>query len=111
MTDTRSRFQQDAEAVEELTKLLDAIHGPDRQTQGNGTWTFTEDGGEAPLYPAHGRNAYCLHVTTDGEVWLDPDGTRFTGVCIGGADDCIADATVTLERGLERLRAYTIGGR
>ncbi len=145
-----SRLTQDQDAALELEALLDDIHGPDRPTQGNGTyrekptegcacaagyvalecpahgvgtsplvsqylkdkpvWAFMADGGHADLYPELGQH-YSLHVTTDGEVWLNPRRTHFTGLCIGEGAHHVEDAIETLERALSRLKAYKMGGR
>ena len=97
------------EASRELEALLDDIHGKDRPTVGNGTyvdpWTYNEDGADARLCPAPIEGP-SLHVTTDAQVWLNPDRTHYTGLCIGTEDAMIEDAVVLLEKALQALYAY-----
>lgn len=52
-----------------------------------------------------------IHVfSNDGEweVWLDPDGIKFNGLCVGVSDtrdEAVADAVKELEAMVARLKA------
>jgi len=72
-------------------------------------WTHDEDGSYAEF------SGYHLHVTSDGDVWLNTEVAAFDGICLGARlgehQQPVKDAISTLEHALARLRTFKNGAK